>query len=384
MAAAVTLSDLAAQLAAENQADRDEAVLGGLLYYADDWLGEASRRVYPGGWAAPGNRGDKPRRSLPAVAQAVEVLAGGATDAAAEAAHRRGAAAAGRWAAQLGGPTDWLPSLAARLARLAALEDRFRRDLEQEKLAALAEFAAGAGHEINNPLTVIAGRAQLFLREETDPERRRGLALINAQAMRVYEMIADLRLFARPPAARVAAPGPGRAGRRADCRSLARGGPAGDRWSCAAATAGRWWSRPTRRNWPWPCGRCATTRWRRSAGQGHVDDRAAAAERAAWRFASATTAPASRPRSAGISSIPSIRRGRPGRGLGLGAVEVLADRHQSWRPHRGGEQPGDGDRILITMPAVIAGRGVNVSRRVIRRLGGAARNHGTYADPWDL
>ncbi|MGO8688020.1 MAG: sensor histidine kinase [Thermoguttaceae bacterium] len=199
VAAAVTLSDLAAQLAAENQADRDEAVLGGLLYYADDWLGEASRRVYPGGWAAPGNRGDKPRRSLPAVAQAVEVLAGGATDAAAEAAHRRGAAAAGRWAAQLGGPTDWLPSLAARLARLAALEDRFRETLDQEKLAALAEFAAGAGHEINNPLTVIAGRAQLFLQEETNPERRRALALINAQAMRVYEMIADLRLFARPP-----------------------------------------------------------------------------------------------------------------------------------------------------------------------------------------
>ena len=63
----------------------------------------------------------------------------------------------------------------------------------------MAEFAAGAGHEINNPLTIIAGRSQLFLREETDPERRRALALINAQAMRVYEMIADMRLFARPP-----------------------------------------------------------------------------------------------------------------------------------------------------------------------------------------
>ncbi len=48
----------------------------------------------------------------------------------------------------------------------------------------MAEFAAGAGHEINNPLTVIAGRAQLFLREEKDPERRRALALMNTQAMR--------------------------------------------------------------------------------------------------------------------------------------------------------------------------------------------------------
>ncbi len=75
----------------------------------------------------------------------------------------------------------------------------FQRALETEKLEALAEFAAGAGHEINNPLTVISGRAQLLLREETDPERRRALALISAQAMRVHEMIADMMLFARPP-----------------------------------------------------------------------------------------------------------------------------------------------------------------------------------------
>jgi signal transduction histidine kinase len=71
--------------------------------------------------------------------------------------------------------------------------------LERAKLAALAEFAAGAGHEINNPLAVIAGRAQLLLRGERDPERRRDLAIIRAQAMRVHEMIADLMLFARPP-----------------------------------------------------------------------------------------------------------------------------------------------------------------------------------------
>lgn len=87
----------------------------------------------------------------------------------------------------------------ARLGRLARLEDQFQETLETEKLAAMAEFAAGAGHEINNPLAIIGGRAQLFLREETDPERRRELALINAQVKRAYEMIADMRLFARPP-----------------------------------------------------------------------------------------------------------------------------------------------------------------------------------------
>ena len=75
----------------------------------------------------------------------------------------------------------------------------FDQAVEVGKIEALAEFAAGAGHEINNPLTVISGRAQLLLRGETDPERRHALAIIVAQAMRVHEMIADLMLFARPP-----------------------------------------------------------------------------------------------------------------------------------------------------------------------------------------
>lgn len=92
-----------------------------------------------------------------------------------------------------------LPSVAGRLRRLAELEERLEQLVEQEKLASLAEFAAGAGHEINNPLAVISGRAQLALRSETNPERRHELALIHAQALRIHEMIADLMLFARPP-----------------------------------------------------------------------------------------------------------------------------------------------------------------------------------------
>ena len=76
----------------------------------------------------------------------------------------------------------------------------FLKALDDAKLTALAEFAAGAGHEMNNPLAVISGRAQLLLRDETDESRRADLALIKAQATRVHEMIADLMLFARPPA----------------------------------------------------------------------------------------------------------------------------------------------------------------------------------------
>ena len=72
-------------------------------------------------------------------------------------------------------------------------------ELERQKLDALAEFAAGAGHEINNPLAIIGGRAQLLLREIEHPEHRRQLGIIVAQVKRAHEMIADIRFFARPP-----------------------------------------------------------------------------------------------------------------------------------------------------------------------------------------
>lgn len=67
------------------------------------------------------------------------------------------------------------------------------------KLEALAEFAAGAGHEINNPVATIAGRVELLLKDETNPERRQALLNIGAQALRIRDMIGDLMLFARPP-----------------------------------------------------------------------------------------------------------------------------------------------------------------------------------------
>jgi signal transduction histidine kinase len=93
-----------------------------------------------------------------------------------------------------------LPALLARLCHCERQLVDFDRRLEQEKLAALKELAYGAGHEINNPLANIAARAQTLAQDEADPERRRKLVAIHRQAMRAHEMIADLMLFARPPA----------------------------------------------------------------------------------------------------------------------------------------------------------------------------------------
>lgn len=98
------------------------------------------------------------------------------------------------------------PLLVAASSRLlrAAWQDHLaetdaKQRLEAAKLDALGEFAAGAGHEINNPVATIHGRAQQLLREEQDPERRRALATIGGQALRIRDMIGDCMRFARPP-----------------------------------------------------------------------------------------------------------------------------------------------------------------------------------------
>jgi signal transduction histidine kinase len=70
--------------------------------------------------------------------------------------------------------------------------------LTQLKIRALAEFAGGAGHEINNPLAVISGQAQYLLAQEPDPARQRSLQKIIGQAQRIHQILTDLMQFARP------------------------------------------------------------------------------------------------------------------------------------------------------------------------------------------
>ena len=200
------LAALAGLLAAPNgEAVAGQAHLIGLVRHARDWLALVSGRTCD----AAADRllqpvdalGQRPAAAF--VTQAEQLLGGHEAPARAKAPIERCRASAeagrARWLETVGGPVARLPQLTDALRRLARLETRFEQTLEQEKLAAMAELAAGAGHEINNPLTVIGGRAQLLLKQETDPERRRELALINVQVKRAYEMIADLRLFARPP-----------------------------------------------------------------------------------------------------------------------------------------------------------------------------------------
>jgi len=69
---------------------------------------------------------------------------------------------------------------------------------------ALAEMAAGVAHELNNPLSVISGRAQLLAQTETDKERKHDLEQIHQNVTEASGIIDDLMSFAQPSSARPA------------------------------------------------------------------------------------------------------------------------------------------------------------------------------------
>jgi len=73
-----------------------------------------------------------------------------------------------------------------------------QRLLEARCMAALGEMAAGAAHELNNPLSVVSGRGQLLRDQETDPKKRECLDTIVQQAHRASEIVSELMEIARP------------------------------------------------------------------------------------------------------------------------------------------------------------------------------------------
>ena len=71
--------------------------------------------------------------------------------------------------------------------------------VEARSMARLGELASGAAHEMNNPLTVISGNAQLLatrLADHENVERARGIAQAASQ---LSDLITSLHLFADPP-----------------------------------------------------------------------------------------------------------------------------------------------------------------------------------------
>ncbi|HEX8340953.1 MAG TPA: HDOD domain-containing protein [Tepidisphaeraceae bacterium] len=65
-------------------------------------------------------------------------------------------------------------------------------------LTTVAEMAAGAAHEMNNPLAVISGRSQLLAASLPEPKDRAAAKLIYEKSQTLSDMITEMMHFAKP------------------------------------------------------------------------------------------------------------------------------------------------------------------------------------------
>src|SRR5260370_23782907 len=89
----------------------------------------------------------------------------------------------------------WLRASKESIDNLKRLQLQF---VQSEKLASLGQLAAGAAHEINNPLTAILGYSDLLIDDPSVGEHPRSLAeKIRDQARRTRTLVSNLLSFAR-------------------------------------------------------------------------------------------------------------------------------------------------------------------------------------------
>jgi two-component system, NtrC family, sensor kinase len=76
--------------------------------------------------------------------------------------------------------------------------ERFRRMSRADRLATIGELAAGAAHEIRNPLTAIRSSLQFLESKQTDETAQRLVASALRETARINEIVSALMAFSRP------------------------------------------------------------------------------------------------------------------------------------------------------------------------------------------
>jgi putative nucleotidyltransferase with HDIG domain len=168
--------------------DRDAAGTDELAWLSE-WVDPAACRHRPilcggrqvGGVVYPAPAGESAQRGIEALCQAVGPLLAVVQD-------RDAAMELGE---QLAGATQKLVVTQEALAEAGAV-------------IGIGEMASGAAHELNNPLAVISGRAQLLRDKTGDPDVRKTCQIIVEQAQRISDIITSLMEIASPAAPQAA------------------------------------------------------------------------------------------------------------------------------------------------------------------------------------
>lgn len=95
---------------------------------------------------------------------------------------------------------DVLP-LELLVARMAAARESnllTQRVMQSEKLAGLGQIAGGVAHELNNPLTVVLGYAELIRDSDADDSTREHALVIRDEARRMKQIIESMVRFWHP------------------------------------------------------------------------------------------------------------------------------------------------------------------------------------------
>lgn len=109
------------------------------------------------------------------------------------------------WAVGAAAQSEGSRRVAENLALTAReLSETQARLADAESMARLGEFTSGAAHEMNNPLTIISGRAQVLAEKLKDPKHREDAAAIVKAADALTDLVTQLHTVASPPLPRIA------------------------------------------------------------------------------------------------------------------------------------------------------------------------------------